>query len=84
MEHFIDDINNDKTPDIIVGSASSHKISIYLNIGNGTFTNQTISSMTFFPTMAKAVDINGDGKMKMIIIGVRVDNSFIGTLSTYC
>jgi hypothetical protein len=64
----ISDINNDKQLDIIVGHTNNNKISVHFNMGNGTFTNEMIFSTSSFPKDAKPVDINGDGKIEIIVI----------------
>ncbi len=53
-------------------------------MGNGTFTNQMIFSIGFPTEDAKAVDINGDGKMEIIVIGDNHPVHYIGILSIYC
>jgi hypothetical protein len=53
-------------------------------MGNGEFINQTIFSISFTPNDAKPVDINGDGKMEIIVIGTALSNEYIGILWIYC
>ncbi len=73
------DVNKDKQLDIIVGHGPSRQISVHFE-----FINQTIFSISFTPNDAKQVDINGDGKMEIIVIGTALSNEYIGILWIYC
>jgi hypothetical protein len=80
----VGNINNDEELDIIVGHTRSWRIRVYFNMGNGTFTNQTMFSIGFYPSDAKPVDINGDGKMEIIALGTNHDDVYIGNLWINC
>lgn len=80
----ISDFNNDKNLDVMVGYINTNKISVHFNTGDGVFTNQTIFSISFFPKFAKPIDINGDGKMEIIVISDRSSAEYIGILSIHC
>jgi hypothetical protein len=47
---------------------------------NGTFTNQTIHSISFALEVAKWIDMNGDGHMEIIVIGYIEADIYIGIL----
>jgi hypothetical protein len=68
----------------MVGYINDSKISVHFNTGNGIFTNQTIFSIRFFPKFAKPIDINGDGKMEILIISYCSSAEYIGILSIHC
>jgi hypothetical protein len=65
----IGEINNDQKSDFIVNYYFNRKISVYFNMRNDTFTNQTIYSIPFVPEVAKLIDINDDGYMEIVVIG---------------
>ncbi|CAF4412473.1 unnamed protein product, partial [Adineta steineri] len=64
---FIDDLNNDKKPDFILAQSKDYKISIYYNVDNGMFPNVRIFPANGDPFVLKPIDINGDGKMEIIV-----------------
>jgi hypothetical protein len=81
------DVNYDKNPDIIFVDTDDNTISIYFNTGNGTFPNRKIYAIDRRPSdvvsaddYATAADIDGDGKMEVIIIR----ETIVGILSTVC
>ena len=63
------DVNGDNKTDIIVANFDSATIGVLLNMGNGTFTSQTIYSTgnASGPRSLVAADINGDHKLDMIV-----------------
>ncbi|CAF1479490.1 unnamed protein product, partial [Adineta steineri] len=80
----ISDINNDKIPDVIMTNYSPGEIGVYFNIGNGTFTNETIFPERFLPMEIKLLDINADGRMEIITIGENGRDGVIAMLLFYC
>lgn len=64
------DVNNDNKPDIIVGNTASTYVSVLLNIGNGTFLNQTTYSTgaTAGPSSISVVDVNNDNKPDIVVV----------------
>ena len=61
------DVNGDNIPDIIVANEGSTTVSVLLNAGNGTFTNQTIYAVGMGPSSVAAADVNGDNKPDIIV-----------------
>ncbi|CAF4000124.1 unnamed protein product [Adineta steineri] len=60
------DVNNDALPDII----STHdrlKMTVFLNIDNGNFIEQKSASLGLESGFIKAIDINGDNKIDLIV-----------------
>ena len=70
------DVNGDNKTDIIVANFDSATIGVLLNMGNGTFTSQTIYSTgnASGPRSLVAADINGDHKLDIIVSNRLADN----------
>jgi len=63
---FVSDLNHDGKPDLLTGQSESNAFTVFLNHGNGTFTNN--GSLSFIVTgrnvnRVVAADFNGDGNI---------------------
>ncbi|CAF1205609.1 unnamed protein product [Adineta steineri] len=74
------DFNNDQKVDIILSHRKDNKISILFNTGNGTFIEQKIIGNIDEPNYAAMIDINSDGKPKLVV----VNDQTIRTLYLRC
>ena len=65
----IGDVNGDKKPDVVVGSAGGATAIVYLNQGAGTFkVNGTVGSVPLYPTdNLLLADINNDKKLDIVV-----------------
>ncbi|CAF4207604.1 unnamed protein product [Adineta steineri] len=61
------DFNNDNKMDIILAHPYSNKTSILFNTGSGTFGEQKIIDNIDRPKYAAMIDIDSDGKVKLVI-----------------
>ncbi|CAF1013397.1 unnamed protein product [Adineta steineri] len=61
------DFNNDNKMDIILSHPHNNKTSILFNTGNGTFREQKIIDNIDQPKYASMIDIDSDGKVKLVI-----------------
>ncbi|CAF4515559.1 unnamed protein product, partial [Rotaria socialis] len=66
--------NGDGKPDIIVANSSSNNVGVLLNIGNGTFADQTTYSAGSGASCVAVVDVNGDGKPDIIVTNANSNN----------
>ena len=63
---FVADLNHDGKPDLLTSQSESNAFTVFLNHGNGTFTNN--GSLSFIATGSRvnhmvAADFNGDGNI---------------------
>ena len=70
------DINDDNKPDIVVANLGTHNVGIRLNVGNGTFTGQTMYSTGggSSPRSVAIGDVNGDNKPDIIVANSATNN----------
>ena len=70
------DINGDHRLDIIVSNRVAHNVGVFLNIGNGIFTNQTRYSTGdgSSPSSVVTGDINSDNKFDIVVANTQSDN----------
>ena len=63
----IADFNGDTYPDIVVGSVSENKMSVFVQAQDGTFgLNSTIINL-WAPLLAQAADMDGDGTQDLVV-----------------
>ena len=72
------DIDGDKIPDLIVSNYGAHDVGVFLNTGNGTFTDQAIYWTGSNSYCVAAADINDDGKIDIVVANYGANN--IGVL----
>ena len=88
------DVNGDNILDIIVANTGTNNVGVFLNAGNGTFSNQTIYStgLDSGPFSVVGADVNGDGKLDINVanngtntIGVflNIGNGMFATINLY-
>ncbi|CAF1443700.1 unnamed protein product, partial [Adineta ricciae] len=88
------DLNGDNVPDIVVANYGSGNVGVFLNMGNGTFANQTTYSTGpgSAPHAVSVADINLDSKPDIIVadsnlgsinILYNLGNGIFGNRSTY-
>ena len=68
------DLNGDHYPDLLVGfyttsAGCTNSLAVLLNDGAGRFGPPTIYSLVARPIVVRAADLNGDGKVDVIICG---------------
>ncbi len=68
------DVNGDNKTDIIVANWDSGNVGVFLNTGNGTFTNQTTYSTGSTPYSVAAADVNGDNKPDIVVANQASNN----------
>jgi hypothetical protein len=63
------DVNGDNKPDIVVGYYTSSNLGVFLNVGNGTFLNQTTYSTGggSSPSSVAIVDVNNDNISDIVV-----------------
>jgi hypothetical protein len=64
------DINSDGKPDIIVAEKVSQQVDIFLNNGDGTFTEQMINFTGDTLRFLTVADVNSDGNIDIIVISI--------------
>ena len=64
------DVNGDSKPDLITANGNANTVGVFLNNGNGTFTNQTTypTGASSDPTSVAVIDVNGDSKPDIIVV----------------
>jgi hypothetical protein len=72
------DVNSDSKPDIIVANSGSNNVGVLLNVGNGTFTAQTVYLTGSAPYWLAVVDVNSDNKTDIIV--TNSGNNTVGVL----
>ena len=70
------DVNNDSRLDIIVANEGSNSVGVFLNIGNGSFTSQSIYSTGYgsHSYSVATADINSDNKPDIIVANYGTNN----------
>lgn len=72
VSHNLDvgDFNGDGLTDFVASNGSDTSFKIYKNVGNGSFDSNPISFSTTCTTITavKAKDLNGDGKLDIVLI----------------
>jgi hypothetical protein len=73
------DVNADGFPDLVVAEKTGKKVSVLLGNGNGTFQAALLNTAGNSPRAVAVGDLNGDGKMDLVVANGNVDNN-IGVL----
>jgi predicted Fe-Mo cluster-binding NifX family protein len=63
-------VNSDSKPDIIVANSGTTTVSVFLNVGNGTFLAQVTYSVGFggpAPNAIAVADVNSDNKPDIVV-----------------
>ena len=77
------DVNGDGSPDLVVsnqcqgiGNCNNGSVSVLLGNGNGTFqTAVAYSSGGYLPSSVAVADVNGDGKLDLLVLNSCGDNT---------
>jgi len=66
---YVDDLNGDGKPDLIIANVLSNNVGVLLGNGDGSFQPaQTYDSGGFYSDAVVAADLNGDGKPDLAVV----------------
>jgi hypothetical protein len=77
----VGDFNGDGNLDVVVAQQLTNNVSLLLGNGNGTFARPTVfaasSSLSFAPSSLAVGDVNGDGKLDLVVNSIGGEDSTI-------